>query len=166
LPLLGLKPLNLLDTPWPYFLLGLFCMGIRNGLYIFIFRQFFMGLPKELEEAGLVDGCGSFKAFIKIMVPSARTSYVTAFLFSIVWYWNDYIYTTAYLPNAGTVMNKLYYLKDNADHIMQYNLNASPYESILLLQSGVLLSILPLLVMYIILQKYFTESIERSGIVG
>jgi multiple sugar transport system permease protein len=158
--------INLIDTNFAFYLPAAFAMGIRSGLFIFMFRQFFAGMPKELEEAALVDGAGPFKTFFKVMVPNAMNSYITTFLFSIVWYWNDYVYTSAYMPSAKTVMSGLYYLKDNADHIMQYDLDASPTESILLLQSGVFLSILPLLIIYIVLQRYFTSSIERSGIVG
>ncbi|MDR1953664.1 MAG: carbohydrate ABC transporter permease [Clostridiales Family XIII bacterium] len=158
--------INLINTNWAFYLPAAFGMGIRSGIFIFIFRQFFRGMPRELEEAALVDGCGPLRCFMRIIVPNAGASYLTAFLFSVVWYWNDYIYTTVFAPNSGTVMNALYHLKDNADHIMQYEMKASPYEGILLLQSGVLLGILPLLVLYILLQKHFTESIARAGIVG
>lgn len=157
---------NLIDTNWAFYLPAAFGVGIRSGLIIFIFRQFFRGMPKELEEAAYIDGCGALRTFLRIMVPSAGGAFLTTFLFSVVWYWNDYVYSSSYLSNTETVMNQLYRLKDNMSHIMEYELNASPYQGILLLQAGVLLAIAPLLILYVCLQKHFTESIEQSGIVG
>jgi multiple sugar transport system permease protein len=158
--------LNLIDSNMAFFLPAAFAMGIRSGIVIFIFRQFFRGMPGDLEEAAAIDGCSALSAFIRIMAPNATGATLTAFLFSFVWYWNDYVHVTSYLSNAKTVMNQLYRLKDNIGHIMQYEISASPYEGILLLQAGVLLSIVPLLAMYAAAQRHFTESIERSGIVG
>ena len=82
---------NLLGTYFTMFIPAVFGMGIRGGLFIYIFRQFFKGMPKELEEAAYIDGCGAFKNFFYIMLPNAKGAYLTVFIFSIVWYWNDYI---------------------------------------------------------------------------
>lgn len=158
--------INLINQPMAFYLPALLGSGIRSGVLIFLFRQFFRGLPKELEEAAYLDGCGAGKTFLRVMAPNAGGAYLTAFLFSLVWYWNDYVYSSSLLSNYKTVMNRLYILKDNISHIMEYEINQSPQEGILILQAGVLLSILPPLLMYLFLQKYFTESIERSGIVG
>ena len=158
--------LNLVNTYWAFFLPALFAMGIRSGLVIFIFRQFFRGMPKELEEAAYIDGCSFVRTFYRIMLPNAKASLVTTFLLSIVWYWNDYVFTSSLTPQSKTVMNQLAILKNNINYIMQYEQNASPYEGILLLQAGVFLSIIPVLILYLIFQRQFTSSIERSGIVG
>jgi multiple sugar transport system permease protein len=61
-------PVNLADSPWALYLQAFFCNGIRAGLFIFLFRQFFRGLPKELEDAAYLDGCGPFKAYLVVMV--------------------------------------------------------------------------------------------------
>lgn len=158
--------INLINHPLAFYLPAMFGNGVRAGVIIFLFRQFFRGLPKELEEAAYLDGCGSVRTFLRVMAPNAGGAYLTAFLFSVVWYWNDYVYSSSLLSNYKTVMNRLYILKDNISHIMEYEVGKSPQEGILILQSGVLLAILPPLLMYLFLQKYFTESIERSGIVG
>lgn len=158
--------LNLINSNLSFFLPALFAMGIRSGLIIFIFRQFFRGLPKELEEAAYIDGCSFLRTFVQVMLPNAKASIVTSFLLSIVWYWNDYVYTSSLMPQSKSVMNQLSILKNNINYIMQYEQNASPYEGILLLQAGVFLSIIPILVLYLVFQRQFTESIERSGIVG
>ncbi|MGM0879926.1 MAG: carbohydrate ABC transporter permease [Bacillota bacterium] len=157
---------NLLNTNWSFYLPSMFGMGIRSGLFIFIFRQFFRGMPKDLEEAAYIDGCNQLLTFIKVMIPNAGPAFLTSFLFSIVWYWNDFVYTSTYLANAKTVMYQLYLLTERIGYILQYEKQVNPYEGILLMQSGVILGILPLLIIYLSLQKYFRESIERSGIVG
>ncbi len=158
--------INLLNHPLAFYLPAMLGNGIRSGVIIFLFRQFFRGLPKELEEAAYLDGCGAFWTFLRVMAPNAGGAYLTAVLFSVVWYWNDYVYTSSLMSGYSTVMNRLYMLKDNISHIMEYEINQSPQEGILILQAGVLLAILPPLIMYLFLQKYFTESIERSGLVG
>ena len=66
---------NLIDSPLTMYLPALTANGIRAGLMIFIFRQFFKGLPKELEDAAYLDGCGPFQTFIKVMVPNAASSF-------------------------------------------------------------------------------------------
>lgn len=83
------------------------CNGIRAGLFIYLFRQFFRGLPKELEDAAYLDGCGPFKTFISVMVPNAASSFLTVFIFSIVWYWNDYYVSSMYFTKANTISLKI-----------------------------------------------------------
>lgn len=158
--------INLIDNNLSFFLPAVLGLGIRSGIIIFMFRQFFRGMPKELEEAAYIDGLSFFKTYYKIMLPNSKASLVTSFLLSFVWYWNDYVYTSSLMPRAKTVMNQLSILFNNISYIMQYEQNASPYEGILLLQSGVFLSVIPVLILYLIFQKQFTRSIERSGIVG
>ena len=65
--------LNLRGSMLPYIMMCLGCMGLKNGLYIFMIRQFFMGFPFELEEAAYVDGCGPLKTFVRIMIPGPRS---------------------------------------------------------------------------------------------
>lgn len=77
--------------------------GIRSGLMIFIFRQFFKGLPKELEDAAYLDGCGPLRTFVQIMIPNALSSFLTVFLFSVVWYWNDYYVSSTFFTSNTTI---------------------------------------------------------------
>lgn len=157
---------NLINSNLSFFLPAALALGIRSGIIIFMFRQFFRGMPKELEEAAYIDGLSFQGTFARIMLPNSKASLVTSFLLSIVWYWNDYVYTSSLMPQSKTVMNQLSILYNNISYIMQYEQNSSPYEGILLLQAGVFLSIIPVLILYLIFQRHFTESIERSGIVG
>ena len=160
--------LNLIDTMWTMYLPALTANGIRSGLMILIFRQFFKGLPRELEDAAYIDGCGPFKTFIRVMVPNAASSFLTVFLFSVVWYWNDYYVSTTFFTDTKTVALMLTNL-DNELKIKLFNdptVQISPREQIVWKEAGCLISIAPILILYAFLQKYFTEGIERSGLVG
>jgi multiple sugar transport system permease protein len=151
---------NLIDTFWPFLISSATGMGLKNGLYIYIFRQFFRGIPKEIEEAAVVDGSGVFKTFYKIMLPNAVPAIVTVLLFSFVWQWNDSYYVSLFLSKVKVLSTQL------AD--MGSVLGKEPdlvYQS-MLLNTGVLLLMLPLIIMYLFVQRYFVESVERTGIVG
>ena len=167
---LNWKPLNLIDTPWPFLLSGATTMGFKNGLYIYMLRQFFKGMPKELEEAAFVDGCGKFRTFIQIMLPSAKSMMVTIFLFGFVWQWTDSFYSGLYLPTFKVMSSTLSSLAAEVHN--RYNTFGgsmnfiSPGFASMMNNTGVILVILPLIVLYLICQRYFVESIERSGIVG
>lgn len=155
--------LNLTNTNFAMYIPALFCNGIRAGLFIYLFRQFFRGLPKELEDAAYLDGCGPFKTFISVMVPNAASSFLTVFIFSIVWYWNDYYVSSMYFKDPNTIAMKI----NSIAEIMAMKITgkvgvASDY--IVWMEAGCLLAIAPIVIMYIFLQKYFTEGIERAGL--
>ncbi len=152
---------NLLDTSWTFYIPSLLGVGLRAGLFIFIFRQFFRGLPRELEDASYIDGCGPLSTYMRVMIPNSMQAFLTVFILSIVWHWNEYYLTSMFFMNKWTIATSL---TGMTNHLSDTNLN--PYAYVTKMQAGCLLSILPMLIMYILLQKYFTESIERTGIVG
>lgn len=156
---------NLLGSFWPYILTSSTAVGLRNGLFIYIMRQFFRGMPKDLEEAAYLDGAGIFRTFRTIMLPGAVPGMVVIFLFAFVWQWNDFFFNTIFLSGQGNFL--LQALQGVAlkalDH--DHNLLGTPYAS-LIQNTGMLLYIAPLLILYAFMQKYFIESIQRTGIVG
>lgn len=164
----GKGGVNLLDTYLPYFMLGLLGQGIRNGLFIFIFRQFFKGMPKETEESALVDGAGYFRIFYRIMLPNAITSAITVALFSFVWQYNDLSYAATFLPNTK-VISMAYENLEQARGLL-YNVGFTelfnPQQFGLLRSAAVILILLPVILIYAVAQKFFVNSVERSGIVG
>ena len=162
----GQKYASLIDNPIVMYWPALFANGIKSGLFIFIFRQFFRGLPIELEDAAYLDGCGPLKTFIRIMVPNAASSFLTVFLFAIVWYWNDYYISSTFFLNNNTVSLALQKLSSNLDQYLFNGAQVGTRKKIVWLESGCLLTIAPILVMYIFLQKYFTEGLARSGLTG
>jgi len=157
----GKPGVNLLESYWPFFISSATAMGMKNGLYIYIFRQFFRGLPKELEEAAYVDGAGIMKSFFKVMLPNAIPAMATVALFSFVWQWNDDYFTNLYMANSVVLSKMLYILPSNLLAIRdEYS-----YVS-LLINTSTLLAIAPIFLLYLFAQRYFVESVERTGLVG
>lgn len=163
---LGLIPgegVSLLNSVWPFVLTSLTGTGMRNGLFIYIMRQYFAGMPSELEEAAYVDGAEDFKIFTTIMLPGAGPVLVIVFLFSFVWQWNDDYMVSIFMSNHTLLANMLSNLVANVtEGEFSYTIQ---YMS-LLNNTGSLLFIAPLLILYAFMQRYFIESVERTGLVG
>lgn len=155
-------------APLTMILPALFASGIRSGLAIYIFRQFFLGQPKELEEAAKIDGCGAFGTFVKVMLPLSSPAIITVSVLSAVWYWNDTFYTSLFFNDAQRpIAAELDLLRISlANDAASGHLGYNAFEAKGMLAAGGLLCILPILIFYFIIQRKFTESIERSGIVG
>ena len=165
---IGRFSVNLIDTMATMYLPAITANGISSGLMILLFRQFFRGLPREIEDAAYIDGCGPFMTFVRVMAPNAAAAFLTVFLFSVVWYWNDYYVSATFFTNTKTIALMLQNL-DTELKIRLFNsavAEVSPREQIVWKEAGCLLSISPMLVMYCFLQKHFTEGIERSGLVA
>lgn len=162
---LGFKTLNLVNTAWTFYLPAMFGAGLKAGLFIFIFRQFFRGLPKELEEAAAIDGCGFLACFIRIIIPNASAVFLTTTILSIMWYWNDYYMSSMYMNNVNSVTTALVNLRANST-LLTGDIAIDPYKIITLLQAGSLLVIIPPLILYLVLQRKFVQGIQKSGIVG
>ncbi len=156
--------INLLNTIWPLVLLGVTCTGLKNGLYIFLMRQYFRGLPKELEEASYVDGASTTQAFLRVFLPSASQIMMTVFLFSYVWEWLDDIYTSVFLQDVPLLATQLSLVVENASYATAGLSNLT--EISLVRNCAMIFLIAPMLVLYLVCQRYFTESVERSGMVG
>ena len=161
----NLRP-NLINTGWTYWLPALFGVGLRSGILIYIYIQFFKGLPKELEEAAWVDGAGPIRTFLQIAVPSSRVVILTVSVFSIIWHWNDWLLCGIYLKNrfplAIKVKDMLYYI-GNAFGIGP---DTHTPQTAAYMMAGCVLFVVPVLIIYIIIQRWFIESIDRVGITG
>ena len=147
---------NLINTYWPLTILSITGLGLKNGLYIYLMRQFFRGLPKELENSAYIDGAGFFRTFFSIMLPNAANMMITVFLFSFTWQWTDTTYNSMLMPEMDLLANKAALvaasIKDEAQ-IAAIN------------DTACLLIIFPLLIVFLFAQRYFIQSIERSGLV-
>ncbi|NIK68106.1 multiple sugar transport system permease protein [Paenibacillus sp. BK720] len=167
IPLLTGKTVNLLNSYWPFILTSITANSLKAGLYIFIFRQFFRGIPREVEEAAYMDGAGVGQTFLRIMLPNAIPSIITVLLFSFVWQWNDSFFTTTYLTSSNVMSTQLSSLPYNLSIILGNDASAKdPFYLSMVQDTGILLAILPLIVLYLFVQRYFVESIERTGLVG
>ncbi len=147
---------NLLDTPLPIFILSLTGYGLKNGLFIFLFRQFFKNSPRELEEAAALDGCGAWRTFFEVMLPSAKSLIVITLLLSFSWQWTDTVYSSLFLIDFSVLSTAMSRISGSTLPII-----ASNYQNI-----GALLAILPLALLYIVAQKFFVQSLDRAGLVG
>ena len=156
---------NLLGSFLTFFLPAALGAGLKSGLFIYIFRQFFRGMPQELEDAASIDGCWIFRTFLRIMVPNTRTIMITIFMLSLVWYWNDVSLGMSYLGGTRTVTIALSNLKSAFFTFDQAAFN-NPFLQITRLQAGSLLTVTPVLLLYLIVQRWFVQGILRSGIVG
>ena len=162
--------------PMPTFLPALFGQGLRSSIFVMIFYQFFHSYPKSLDEAAEIDGCNRFKLFWKIAVPMVKPAIVISLLFSIVWYWNEtsmfgMFYGPARdisllgVPIEGhfeSLPLRIIRFQDRFEDIE--GTAAQLLDSVTL--AGTLLSMLPILILYLVLQRHFVESVERSGITG
>jgi multiple sugar transport system permease protein len=159
-PLLtGHKSFNLIDTFWPFLISSGTAMGLKNGLYVYIFRQFFRGIPKELEEAAFVDGSGVIRTFIRVVSPNAIPAFVTVALFSFVWQWNDSYYVSLFLNQVKVLSTEMMSMGTNLKE-------PDPIYQLMLLNTGVFLMMIPLIILYLFVQRHFVESVERTGITG
>lgn len=165
--LFGGKPwhVNLLDKHWVYYVPALVGQGLRSGLFIFIFRQFFRSMPRELEDAAAIDGCSVFGTFLRIMIPCAGAAFVTAILFSAVWYWNEYYMASMYFTDSQTLAMSLGTLQSLL-RSEGHEIYKDPYSVVVQMQSACVLTILPLIVLFVVMQRKLTESIDKTGIVG
>ncbi len=160
--------INLSSSKLPYYLMSAGCMGLKNGLYIYMIRQFFRNIPVDLEEAAYVDGCGMLKTFVRIMLPEAKPIITSCFLFAFVWQWTDGFYSKLFLGKMNLLSTKLASLVDSlAAYIMRITgakTSVSLAYSNCILATGTLMFIMPLIVLYLFAQRAFVESISSTGI--
>ena len=161
--------LNLRGNIMPYILLCLTCQGLKNGLYIYMIRQFFMGFPFELEEAAYVDGCGPLSTFIRIMVPGAKSIITSCFLFSFVWQWTDSFYSNLFLGKVQLLSISLTSVVDKfAIYLTALNGGSSTVAPMgyanAVLSTAMLLAVIPVVILYIFCQRLFVESLASTGV--
>lgn len=151
---------NLTDTFLPTALLSATGFGFRGGLFIFLMRQFYLGIPKELMEAAYVDGANVYRSYFSIVFPLGRSLMITVFLLSFSWTWTDTFYANIFMQGTNLVsqlVSRVTTMDADVAHIITNGVN---------LNAATMLTLLPLLVIFIVGQKFMVEGIERSGLVG
>ncbi len=155
--------IRLTNTYWPLWILSATGLAFKNGLYIYMFRQYFKGVPDELEESAYVDGSGVFKTFVTIILPMTIPMLVTVFMFSFSWQWTDNFYTKIFFTDTGaTLMKDIIAVPKTIDLTVT---DATAYSNAIKNTCGLLI-ILPLVLIYVFAQKFIIQGIERSGITG
>ena len=161
--LIGGKSIQLTGTYWPLVILSATGLAFKNGLYIFMMRQFFRGVPDELEESAYIDGSGTLRTFLQIIIPLSVPMMITIFLFSFAWQWTDDFYTNMFIAtNKITLMPDIVGIPKSLE---------TTYAGQMLYYAAInntcgIMIILPLVILYLFCQKYLVQGIERSGIVG
>lgn len=172
---LGVIEVGFSDTLLPLYLLAFTGLGFRNGLYIFLLRQFFRGVPDELEESAYVDGSSTFRTFFTIIIPLAIPMLITVFIFSFAWQWTDDFYSSIFFDLNGTIQAegeavRLKFMSEITGMPETLSKQADVkglevYRSAVQSTATILIA-LPLIIAYLFVQKYIVQGIERSGIVG
>jgi multiple sugar transport system permease protein len=144
---------------------AIFGQGYNAAIYILIFYQFFKSIPHVLTESAEIDGASPFKVFYKIAIPLAIPSILIVFLFSFVWYWNETFMTGLYVGGQVTLPLKLQAFRASYETLFPPGSFGSELNEAIVL-AGNVMTILPLLILYFLAQRFFTESIDRTGITG
>jgi ABC-type glycerol-3-phosphate transport system permease component len=144
---------GLINTYWPWVLWGL----AASPFLVFLFRQFFAGIPAELEDAAIIDGCGYGRIFLQIFLPLSRPVLLTSFLLSFTWIWGDYLGPALFLDPDQTTLSvaiSAFYLDPhgNPDSTVQ--------------AAAAALYVVPVLVIFLFAQRYFIRGVVSSGLKG
>ena len=158
------RNLHLFNTPFVYWLPSLLGVGIRSGMMIFIYQQFFVNLPKELEDAAYIDGAGPVRTYFSIALPSSSVVLVTVSVLSFVWHWNEYyLASLTFLSDSAPLAMVLSFLKV---YLKQVGIYEGWPEYASLVSAACLMYIIIPLILYMIFQRKFVSSIDRVGITG
>lgn len=159
---------NMIETALPSFVPALLAQGLKSSIFIFIFYQFFKSYPQVLDEAAEIDGANKLTIFFKIAIPMSIPAIVISFLFSFVWYWNETYLSGLFFGGAiQTLPMKLAWFTSMYEQLypaVEGETTNRINES--LNMAGTLLTIIPLIITYIVLQRQFVESVDKTGIAG
>ncbi|MBQ7715667.1 MAG: carbohydrate ABC transporter permease [Clostridia bacterium] len=167
----AVEGIHIIDTPYlrltntyiPLWILSATGLAFKNGLYIYMLRQYFKGVPDELEESAYVDGSGVFRTFFKIIIPMSVPMLVTVFMFAFSWQWTDSFYTKVFFTSSGQAL-----MKNIIDIPRTLDFSSTDVEAyqVAIRNTCGLLIIAPLVIIYVFAQKFIIQGIERSGITG
>ncbi len=143
--------LNLYNNPWT---LMFFYLGFGQSFAIFIFHGFIKGIPLELEEAALIDGCGKLKNFFRIVLPNLKPVMMTVLILDVLWIWNDFLLPSMVLlsPDLRTLPLSTY------SFFTTYSVDFAP------LMAGLVLTIVPVIVLYLLCQRQIIEGVVQGAI--
>lgn len=130
--------------------------GIFSAFGTFLLRQFFMTLPKDLEEAAKIDGCSYFRIYWNIYLPLSKAALVSLAIFTILASWNDLLWPLIMTSSEEMRVLSIGISSFQGQHSTDYPL----------LMAGALMATLPIIILFIFLQRYFIEGIAMNGIKG
>jgi len=158
---------NLLGSIRAFVFPAILANGLNAAIFILIFFQFFRMVPKSLIESAELDGANAFTIFIRIILPLAIPSIIIVFLFSFVWYYNETYLSGLYLRGSDLLSLPLRIDQYISNFTSIYPEGSPARERMQAVKlAGNILTLLPLLILYFFTQRYFVESIDRTGITG
>lgn len=148
------RSLGVLDSYWPFYLLAAFAC---YPFFTYMLIQFFRGIPRELDESAYMDGCGTFKTLVRILLPILKPAMFSAGLFQFLWTYNDYFNSIIYINSVKkfTVSMALRLTMDAETVVIWKNVMAMSC-----------LAVLPVVILFFFCQKYFVEGIATTGLKG
>jgi len=145
--------LKLVDTPW-----SLILPGLTSAWGTFLFRQYFLTLPSELEDAAKIDGCGFFRIYRQISLPLAKPVLATLAVFTFMASWNDFLGPLIFLQSKDQ--------KTLTVGLLQFRAEFQGLANWPVMMAGIVISTLPILIAFVIGQKYFVRGLALTGIKG
>ncbi|WP_447034861.1 carbohydrate ABC transporter permease [Streptomyces sp. DSM 118878] len=146
--------LGMVDTYWPLILPKFLA---TEAFFVFLIVQFMRGLPRELEEAARIDGCGPFRSFWSVVLPLTRPALITTAIFTFIWTWNDFFTQLIYLfdPQKFTITLALRNFVDQS--------SSSAYGPMFAMS---VISLLPIVLFFLAFQRYLVQGMATSGLKG
>ena len=143
-----------LNTPWT---IPIVYLGFGAGLAIFMFTGFIKSLPLEIEEAALIDGCNPLQVFFKILIPILKPTIISTAILQLMWVWNDYLLPTLVLDikKFRTIPMAVQYFRGSFGHVQMGPMMAS-----------IMIDIIPIVIVYLVCQKYIIEGVVAGAVKG
>jgi multiple sugar transport system permease protein len=145
--------LGLLNSYWPWILWGI----SGSPFHIFLFRQFFSSIPKELEDAAEVDGCGKFRIFWQIFLPNSLPAIAASSIFAFTWVWGDWLYPELFLADNITTL---------AVKLATSYVNPQGIPLMTVTMAGVMIYIIPMIIIFFLAQQYIIQGVVTTGLKG
>lgn len=145
------KAIGLIDSQW-----AIIIPAAVDVFFLFMLRQFFMTIPKELSEAALIDGYGHLRIYWRIVLPLSKPALITMVLFTFIWIWNDYVNPLVFINSMKkqliTTGLQFFQAREGANYALQ--------------MAGATFAVIPTIILFTFTQKYFVQGIATSGIKG
>jgi multiple sugar transport system permease protein len=145
------KAFGLVDTQWAIVIPAVF-----DVLFLFMLRQFFMTIPRELSEAAFLDGYGHLRIYARIVLPLSKPAMVTMVLFTFIWIWNDYVNPFVFINSMQkqliTTGLQFFQAREGANYALQ--------------MAGATFGVIPTIILFTVTQRYFVQGVATSGIKG
>jgi multiple sugar transport system permease protein len=145
------KAIGLIDSQWAIIL-----PAAADVFFLFMLRQFFMTIPKELSEAAVIDGYGHLRIYLRIVLPLSKPALITMVLFTFIWIWNDYVNPLVFINSMKkqliTTGLQFFQAREGANYALQ--------------MAGATFAVIPTIVLFTFTQKFFVQGIATSGIKG